>query len=303
MSKNQRGLRALSRRRAALWAMGWGVACIAAPHGRAQHASAVLRYEPGEGYATEFGTGIGYTNALAVLGEPSRTTPGPFGGPVDPFSPPWQPSQVVSLGSGGILELQLDSAIRRDPTHPFGIDFMVFGGSGFVIVNGDYSGGGITDGSVFGQDGAQVRVSVASADGPWLTLDPALAPRLEGLFPTDGSGDFTRAVNPALTPADFNGLGLDGIRIAYDGSGGGTGFSLAWARDGSGQPAPLAEATRLRLEVLSGRVEVDAVAAVRPVPEPGTLALAGVAAVAWLGRSRTGPARRDRATQGTRGAC
>ncbi len=300
MSKNGTGLPALSRRRASCLWMGLGVACIAAPHAWSQHASTVLRYEPGIGYATEFGTGVGYTNALAALGEPSRSTPGPFGGPVDPFSPPWQPSQVVSLGSGGLLELQLDSPIRRDAAHPFGIDFMVFGGSGFVIINGDYSGGGITDGSTFGQDPAQVRLSVADTNGPWFTLDPALAPPLEGMFPTDGSGDFTRAVNPALKPTDFNGLGLGGIRVAYGGSGGGTGFSIAWARDGSGQPAPITEATRLRLEVLSGRVEVDAVAAVQPVPEPQTIALAGAAAVAWLAWSWTGPARRAHAAQATR---
>lgn len=303
MSQDRSGLPALSRRRAAFLSLALGVACIATPTGWAQHASTVLRYEPGIGYATEFGTGVGYTNAVAALGEPSRSTPGPFGGPVDPFSPPWQPSQVVSLGSGGLLELHLDSPIRRDAAHPFGIDFMVFGGSGFVIINGDYSGGGITDGSTFGQDPAQVRLSVADANGPWFTLDPALAPPLEGMFPTDGSGDFTRAVNPALKAADFNGLGLGGIRVAYDGSGGGTGFSLAWARDASGQPAPIAEATRLRLEVLSGRVEVDAVAAIRPVPEPQTIALAGAAAVAWLAWSRTGPARRVQADTGTRGTC
>jgi len=268
-------------RGAALAAITYACTSGVATRAWAQHASAVLRYEPGAGYATEFGTGAGYTNAAAALGEPSRLTPGPFGGPVDPFSPPWQPDQVVSLGTGSILELQLNAPIRRDPAHPFGIDFLVFGGSGFVIVNGDYSGGGITDGSLFGQDGAVLRLSVADADGPWLTLDPAMAPALEGLFPTDGAGDFTRAVNPALKSSDFLGLGLDGIRMAYDGSGGGTGYSLAWARDASGQPAILDSATRIRFEVLSGRVEVDAVAAVQVVPEPGPTAL-GLGALAMF---------------------
>lgn len=287
--------------RFAVGIVAWGGGVFPVTETRAQHASAVLRYDPGIGYATEFGTGAGYTNAVAVLGEPSRQTPGPFGGAVDPFSPPWQPGQVVSLGAGGILELQMDASIRRDPAHPYGIDFLVFGGSGFVIINGDYSGGGITDGTVFGQDGAQVRVSVAAEDGPWLALDPALAPALEGLFPTDGSGDFTRAVNPSLRPADFNGLGLSGVRLAYAGSGGGTGYSLSWARDASGQPAVVDQATRLRLEVLSGRVEVDAVAAVRPVPEPSVSALGVMAAVlAWFG---TGRVRGREGQAGGRGRC
>ncbi len=255
---------------------------MAARLANAQHASSVLSYEPGTGYATEFGSGAGYTNAIAILGVPSRSTPGPFGGPVDPFSPPWQPQQVVSLGAGGSIEVSLDSPARRDPAHPFGIDLLLFGATGFVIINGDYSGGGITDGSVFGHDPSVVRVSVATADGPWLTLDPALAPPIEGLFPTDGAGDFTRAVNPALGSSHFSGLGIAGIRLAYDGSAGGTGYSLAWARDASGQPAPINEASRIRVEVLSGRVELDAVAAVRPVPEPG-VAIMGAAGVLLVG--------------------
>lgn len=266
---------------------------------RAQHAVSVLQYDPGVGYATEFGTGVGYTNAVAILGEPSRVTGGPFGGTVDPFSPPWQPGQVVSLGAGGSIEVMLDSPVRRDPAHPFGIDLLLFGASGFVIVNGDYSGGGVTDGGLFGQEASVVRVSVATTTGPWLTLDPALAPVLEGLFPTDGTGEFTRAVNPALKPADFSGLGLEAIRLAYAGSGGGTGYSLDWARDGSGQPVAVDEAMRVRVEVLSGRVELDAVSAVRPVPEPGAWALGwgGVLAMgAWTWR--TGSRRRTEGGNG-----
>src|SRR5687767_8543491 len=45
------------------------------------YASSVLSYDSGSGFA------IGYTNASSALGEPSRVTPGQFGGPVDPFSP------------------------------------------------------------------------------------------------------------------------------------------------------------------------------------------------------------------------
>ena len=133
----------------------------------------------------------------------------------------------------------------------------------------------------------------------WLTLDPALAPKLEGLFPADGTGDFTRPVNPGLKPGDFAGMGLDAIRVAYAGSGGGTGYSLAWARDASGQPVEISEAARVRVEVVSGRVELDAIAAVRPVPEPGLAALGWTAVIgmgAWtLARSR----RRGRSEHGT----
>ncbi len=253
------------------------------PTVRAQHVAEVIRYEPGTGFATEFGTDLAYTLTSAVLGEPSRFTPGMFGGPADPFSPPYLREQLLSVGAGGLLEVRLDSPILARPVNPFGIDFLVFGGQGMVIINGDYSGGGITDGSIFGSNAAQARVSV-SADGvQWFTLDDSLTPVLETLFPTDGLGDFTVPVDPSLTASDFNDLGLAGIRALYGGSGGGTGFSLSWARDEMGAAVELDSASYLRFEVLSGRAEFDAVSVVRAVPEPGTGWLVGLGAVSVLG--------------------
>lgn len=46
------------------------------------HAAQILGYSPGTGAAN------GYQNPDSALGEPSRLTPGEFGGPVDPFSAP-----------------------------------------------------------------------------------------------------------------------------------------------------------------------------------------------------------------------
>jgi hypothetical protein len=54
------------------------------------------------------------------------------------------------VGAGGALTLHLNHPIYHDRPHPFGCDFIVFGNAGFSITNGDYSGGGITDGSLFG---------------------------------------------------------------------------------------------------------------------------------------------------------
>lgn len=252
----------------------------ALPQVQAQYVAEVRAYNPGTGFATEFGTGAGYTNAASILGEPSRVTPGIFGGPVDVFSPPYLVDQLLSVGTGGWLELRLDTPATRNPLNPFGIDFLVFGGAAFVITNGDYSGGGITDGSVFGGGLAEAKVSVSSDGVQFFTLDGSLAPLLDELFPTDGSGDFTRPVNPGLSYADFAGLGLDGIRSLYAGSGGGAGFSLDWARDGSGAPVLIESAAFIRIEVISGRVELDGVAAVSAVPEPSTWVLLGVGALA-----------------------
>ena len=262
------------------------IAAVALPKMQAQYVAEVRAYNPGVGFATEFGTGAGYTNSASILGEPSRVTPGIFGGPVDVFSPPYLVDQLLSVGTGGLLELRLDTPATRNPQNPFGIDFLVFGGTGFIITNGDYTGGGITDGSIFGGGLATAKVSV-SADGvQFFTLDGSLAPVLDALFPTDGSGDFTRPVNPGLSYADFAGLGLDGIRNLYAGSGGGAGFSLDWARDGSGAPVLIESASFIRIEVISGRVELDGVAAVSAVPGPSTWVLLGLGALALGAQAR-----------------
>jgi hypothetical protein len=256
----------------ALWAAG-------AAFG--QYAESVVDYQPG----TLSGSFTNFTLAPAALGQPSRSTPGPFGGPVEPFSPPYLNSQVVSIGSGGWLTVRLDAPIVNDPVHPFGIDFLIFGNAGFVITNGDFSGGGITDGTLFGPNSGQSRISVSPDNLNWYALDPVLAPLVDALYPTDGSGDFSMPVNPALREEDFAGRDLAGLRALYAGSGGGAGFDLAWARDTHGAPVSLASAQFVRVDLQGGHAEIDGVVAV-PEPGGGILCLAGAAAVAWAGWRR-----------------
>ena len=189
---------------------------LVVPSSFAQFADAVIAYVPGAGVSAS------YTNPATALGEPSRVTPGVFGGPVDPFDSAYLGSQLASVGAGGSLTLQFNAPIANDPAHPFGLDFIIFGNADFTITNGNYSGGGST------------RVSV-SADGVnFSTLNPALAPTVDNLFPTDGAGNFSLPVNPALTATHFAGLGLAGIAARYAGSGGGAGYDLAWAQDTNG---------------------------------------------------------------------
>ncbi|MBL9138043.1 MAG: PEP-CTERM sorting domain-containing protein [Verrucomicrobiales bacterium] len=237
------------------------------------YASSVVQYLPGVGAA------VGYDQPASVLGEPSRITPGDFGGPVDPFSGPWQSGQLVSLGAGGSLTIRFASPVFNSPGNPYGLDFSIFGSAAFMITNGDFTGGGITDGSMFGSAAGETRVSVSADGSTFYLLDPARAPIVDGLFPTDGGGDFTRPVNPSLTAADFSARGLAGIRELYAGSGGGTGYDLAWARDGSGQAVPLDHIEYVRIDVLSDRAEIDALVA---VPEPGAGWLLGLGAGLWL---------------------
>lgn len=252
----------------------------------ANHAAWVIDYRAGTGAPDS------YRSSSAVLGEPSRETPGDFGGPVDPFSAAWKPEQLLSIGTGGSLTIRFLAPVFDLATNPFGLDFSIFTSSAFVITNGDYSGGGITDGSLFGDNPGTTRVSV-SADGvSFFTLDPRQASTVDGLFPTDGRGDFSLPVDPTLRGGDFSGLTLDGIRAKYAGSGGGTGYDIAWARESDGTPILLGQIEYVRIDVLSGKAEVDAFSA---VPEPTTLTL-GVAGAGILAGFRLGD-RRIRSSQ------
>ena len=237
-------------------------------------ADSVLSYNPGTGFAKEFGTGLGFTNLAAVLGEPSRVTPGQFGGPIDPFNPPYLRDQLLSIGTGGSLTIRMDAPILNSPGHPFGIDFIIFGNSGFTITNGDFSGGGITDGTLFGANAGATRVSVSADNVSFFQLTPSLTPGVDSYFPTDGAGDFSKPLNPALRGSDFSGKDLPGMRALYAGSGGGTGFDISWAQNANGQSANLSSISFIRVDVLGGAAEIDAIVAV-PEPVPWMLGVLG----------------------------
>lgn len=244
----------------------------------AQFATHVVEYIPGDGAAT------GYTDPASALGEPSRWTPGTFGGPVDPLNPAYLSSQLVSIGTGGSLEVRFDTPIVADPNHLFGVDFQIFTGAFFVITNTtdsnyNYIGTPATDGSVGSAPGL-TRVSVSTDGQHFFTLDRSGAVAGGGLYPTDGQGNFGLPVNPTLKTGDFAGLTLDAIRARYGGSGGGIGYSLAWARDDQGNLVNLKEINFVKINVLSGRTQIDGFGAVT-VPEPSVwiLACSGIGAL------------------------
>lgn len=249
----------------------------------ASYADSVVSYTPGTGFATEFGSGLGYTNTSAVLGSPSRVTPGEFGGPIDPFNPPYQRDQLLSIGDGGALTVFFSTPILNDPAHAYGMDFLIFGSTGFIITNGDFGGGGITDGSTFSSHEGTSRIYVSADNVTYYLLDPTLAPGVDTLFPTDGSGDFSIPVDPSLAGSDFAELGLSGIRNLYAGSGGGTGFDLSWAVDDNNQSVNLSAINYIRLEITGGHAEIDGISA---VPEPTTWALGIAGAIVLAVRQR-----------------
>lgn len=238
--------------------------CLAASASAQRFADSVVDYQSG----TDFSAG--YTDPTTALGEPSRATGGDFPGPVDPFSPPYLPEQMVSIGTGGSLTIGFNQPVRNDPADFFGIDFIVFGATGFNITNGDFTGGGITDGSLFNPNEGETRILVSQDNATYYELDVTLAPKFDHYFPTDGAGDFSLPLNPSLTPDDFDGLGLSGIRSLYGGSAGGTGYDIAWARDSEGNSVSLDGINYVRFEVLSGKAEIDGVSV---VPEPSIPAL------------------------------
>jgi hypothetical protein len=244
---------------------------------RAQFASSVVAYTEGSGVLP------GYNNPSAALGAPTI-----YNGyqNTDPFNPPYLSSDIVGIGTnGGSITLQFNTPIQNNPNNPFGLDFIIFGHAGFNIVNGDYSGGGITDGTLFTGGTSDVRVSVSADGTTFYTLNPSQTPLVDGLFPTDSSGNPFLPVNPALTAADFAGQDLTGIQALYAGSAGGAGFDLGWAIDGNGQSVSLSSVDYVRLDVLSDGTPayIDAISV---VPEPATWTLALIGAGLFLLRRR-----------------
>ena len=238
---------------------------------QAQFADAVVAYSPGSG------VGISYTDPTHALGAPTL-----YNGyqESDPFNPPYRAADLVGIGTGGSLTVHFDTAIQEEPGHPFGVDFIIFGHAGFWITDWD---NGTTNGSFFAGGTAVTRVSVSANGSTFYTLNPALAPNADGLFPTDASGNFQTPANPALTDADFAGKDLTGVRALYAGSGGGTGYDLSWAQDASGQSVSLSSVSFVRVEVVSGPAYIDSIAA---VPEPTAFALGALGALGLLAANR-----------------
>lgn len=241
---------------------------------RAQFAGSVVAYTEGSGVSSN------YNNPNAALGGPTV-----YNGyqNTDPFNPPYQSSDIVGIGTGGSLTLQFNTPIQNNPNNPFGLDFIIFGHAGFLE---DYDTGTAVDGSLFTGGTADVQVSVSADGTTFYTLNPLLTPQVDGLFPTDASGNPFLPVNPTLTAADFASQDLAGIRALYAGSAGGAGFDLAWAIDSNGQSVSLSSVDYVRLDVLNDGTPayIDAISV---VPEPAAWILAISGAGLFLLRRRT----------------
>jgi hypothetical protein len=234
-----------------------------------------------------------YTNAANALGSASRMTGfGDFISGVTPFNPPFATNQLVSIGSGGHLTLGFEQDIVNGATHRFGVDLIVFSNAFFVDqsffdTNPTNDGSGVLgpNPAVFGSSGiADIYVSADGQD--WrlasatsLNLFPTLGysdfTETTPLTPGTVETDFTRAMDPTMTPGSLSGLSFAELIDLYDGSGGGVGIDI------SGTGLDFARFVRIENNSASA-FNIDAVAV---VPAPGAVAF-GVFGLAFAARRR-----------------
>jgi hypothetical protein len=225
-------------------------------------ASRVVSYAPGMGAAP------GHRNAVAALGAPARMT-GTAAEPeaITPFQPAWLPDQVVSIGAGGSLVLELGSTATDDPGHRFGIDLIVYGNAFFSDLASPMGVPGFC-----AAEGGAIEVSAdgatwhaipgASIEGGLPTmawLDSGPYDTMAGTLPSD----FLRAVDPAVNESSAMGLPYPDLVALHDGGAGGMGIDLALAG--------VSTARFVRLSHPAGAFgspEVDAVAVIPPSPDP-----------------------------------
>lgn len=253
----------------------WMMACVvftlaSAAMADGWYATRVVQYVAGSGASP------GHRNASAALGEPARMT-GPANDPetVTPFQPSWMPSQIVSIGAGGSLTLELGTPATDDPNHRFGVDLIVYGNAMFAdlayplgVPSWCAGEGGLVDVSADGV--TWLNVPGVVVDGPlptmaWMDAGPYDA--APGQVPTD----FLRAVDPSLTDVTAAGLEYPALAAAYGGGAGGAGVDLA--------SVGLSSARFVRFRHppgATGSPEIDAVAVVPPAFSPFDLDRSGL---------------------------
>lgn len=215
----------------------------------------------------------GYDLASSALGSPTRFTGVSYGFPsaVTPFSPPFETTDIVSLGIGGQITVAFDEPVTNDAANPYGLDLLIFGNSFFYDADwpngrvGGFAGeGGLIEVSVDGLAWHAVPFLAADAGYPTLGYLDLATPYSD--IPGLVESDFTRPVDPSFDASDKTHAE---IVAAYQGSGGGLGVDLA--------SVGLHAISFVRVsnpDGIGGTPEIDAFADVSPIPSPGA---------AWIG--------------------
>lgn len=246
-----------------------------------------LASDPWADRVVSFSAGIGgsdgYDLASSALGSPTRFTGVSFGFPsaVTPFSPPFEPTDIVSLGIGGQITVAFDEPVTNDAANPYGIDLLIFGNSFFYDADwpngrvGGFAGeGGLIEVSADGVAWHAVPFLAADAGYPTLGYLDLATPYsdLPGLV----ESDFTRPVDPSFDASDKT---YAEIVAAYQDSGGGLGVDLA--------SVGLSAISFVRVsnpDGVGGTPEIDGFADVSPIPAPGAVWI-GAMGVLACGRS------------------
>ncbi len=281
------------------------LATAAPAWGHAGHGARIVSYDPGTTPHLDFDSGLPLDIATAALGEPERSTgDGLFPSVVSPFSPPFLRTELVSIGEGGQLTLQLSHFAISQADQP---EIGVFTNAGLADADGDFNNPNARASGIpvsrFGVDPAVVEVS---ADGlAWFSLG-----EIDFGIPSNGFADQVNpfAAAPGDVPADFHEPFVHSpsdfaelphfdaehpdILGLFAGSGGGTWLDLS--------PAQLDRVGFLRFSVpddgdgsTAHNFELDAVTVAtralgQRVPEPGAWILLLLAA----GGAGSGAARR-----------
>lgn len=249
-------------------------------------ANSVLNYTAGTGAGT-------YTDPAAALGKPAAET---GFGPVTPFNPHFGPGQLVRIGAGGQLTLQLANYVLVNNTA--GVrELGIWENVGLIdVASFPDPAMANSPASVFGADSAVVEVSADSLT--WHALNGG-APILFNL-PGNWYANSTGAYDPAPpspvdadfgkpftgTLSDFDGETYAQVLTTLDGSAGGTWLNI----DSS---FGLTQVGYVRFSGVAGgqTIEIDAVGINgsligAAVPEPGAAGLLAAAAGIFLGLKR-----------------
>jgi hypothetical protein len=252
-----------------------------------------------------------YSNPASMLGSPTITFNDPFGNTSgDPkkfdnskiIEPPYQTDHAT--GADVLTEIpestatatyfvtvQMGRPVTDNPNNPYGVDFIVYGNSFFIGTGGAFANdtANLHNFTIHNVLEHPLIVSVSPDNVNWYTY-----PQIAGTLPfqayqwddthltsTTSLLDFNQPVDPTIAASAMNNGYSTAAQVlnAYGTASGGTGFDLAQSGFSSINYIRVASGT-------SDYAVIDSIAAVNPVPEPGTFSLIGVGSIMLLRRRR-----------------
>jgi hypothetical protein len=194
-------------------------------------ASSVIDYTPGD--FTDFPSDSSYTNSTAAIGPLTGDTT--YGG-LNPFNPPFTSDQIVAVGAGGQLTLQLSAPMSTSG----GTSLGVFSNNGIVDYSADGSGLAGNPSTTFDDPDHPEAIVSVSSDGihyvqlnggnPITFSNPTnyyLDQEISGYYQNLGSVVANQFLPFTGTLASFNGETYDQIKATLNGSAGGTWLDLS----------------------------------------------------------------------------